>query len=332
MHLRAVPPARDPQVRDAVQRSLARQAAADGVLTRVDAVATHGRSHVDARLRARRWQRRLGSLIVTHNGPLDERQRLWVSLLAAPPGTVVGGLSAAALDGFAGFPPETLTLVAPGASRNQRERILIACDWPVQVHWSTKLDGRDVRPGANPPRTTVARSVVDAASERVAPARSRVLVLAAVQQRLATPASLWDALSRRGRCRNRAVIAESINDAAGGIESLPEDAYNRILVARGLPRPHRQTPVARPDGRYYLDNDWPDLGVRAEIHGIPHLAVQNWEHDLERQNDIAIGLGGLLVFSSWAVRNEPRRVGDQTESMLRRHGWSPMSPASASDA
>jgi hypothetical protein len=146
-------------------------------------------------------------------------------------------------------------------------------------------------------------------------------VLAAVQQRLTTPPLLWNTLSRRGRCRNRAVIAEAIVDATGGIESLPEGEYNRILAERRLPSPVRQAPVRRSDGRMYLDNDWPDLGVRAEIHGIPHLRVGQWDRDLFRQNEITIARGGLLVFSSFAIRHEPGRVGDQTEALLRRHGW-----------
>ena len=148
-----------------------------------------------------------------------------------------------------------------------------------------------------------------------------MLVLAAVQQKLTTTPALWDSLSRRGRCRNRAVIAEAIVDANGGIESLPEGEYNRILELRRIPRPVRQAPVRRPDGRFYLDNDWPEFGIRAEIHGIPHLRVGQWDQDLFRQNEIMIARGGLLVFSSYAVRHEPARVGDQTEALLRRHGW-----------
>ena len=115
----------------------------------------------------------------------------------------------------------------------------------------------------------MARSIVDAASERVAPRRARVLVLAAVQQRLTTPPSLWDALSRRGRCRNRAIIAESVVDASGGIESLPEGEYNALLIDRRLPAPARQTVVARIDGRFYLDNEWDEFRARVEIQGAP---------------------------------------------------------------
>jgi hypothetical protein len=78
----------------------------------------------------------------------------------------------------------------------------------------------------------------------------------------------------------------------------------------------------RRDGRYYLDADWPTWGVRAEIHGVPHSFVANWDQDLLRQNDIAIA-GDLLVFSSYAVRRQAIRVGNQLEAMFRRKGWAP---------
>src|SRR5699024_7775841 len=130
------------------------------------------------------------------------------------------------------------------------------------VHWSTMLGPEDVNGDAVPPRTRLPRSIVDAASERVPVRRSRVLVLAGVQQRLVRPRDLRDALSRRGRCRNRRVITESIADAEGGIASLPEQEFDRIRASRGLPVPHRQRVLRRKDGRYYLDNDWPEWGIR----------------------------------------------------------------------
>jgi hypothetical protein len=143
-----------------------------------------------------------------------------------------------------------------------------------------------------------------------------------MQQRLLTSATLWDALSRRGRCRNRALIAESISDADGGIESLPEHEFALLIRRLRLPEPTRQRVLRRPDGRCFLDADWEKYGVRAEIHGIPHMYVRNWDQDLSRQNDISISGGGLLVFSSFAVRRQADRVGSQLIRMLRSRGYS----------
>jgi hypothetical protein len=300
---------------------LVKAARAAHVLRRTDAGREFGEDVVRAQVLARRWQSPLPHLVVLHNGPLSRVQQMWVSLLAAPPGSVVGGLSAATLHGIRGLSDDALTIVAPGSSRNHAARIVLGSQWPTRMRWSTVLGPEDVDRAAMPPRTQMARSIVDAASERVATRRARVVVLAAVQQRRTSPPALWDALSRRGRCRNRATIAEAIVDATGGIESLAEDEYNRLLVARRLPMPMRQTAIQRADGRFYLDNDWDAFHARAEIHGIPHLNVANWDDDLLRQNEITIARGNLLIFSSHAVRHDPRRVGEQTEALLRRNGW-----------
>jgi hypothetical protein len=88
--------------------------------------------------------------------------------------------------------------------------------------------------------------------------------------------------------RSHRIIAESVRDAEGGIESLPEREFELIRRRVRLPSPNRQQVLRRSDGRYYLDNDWPAFGVRVEIHGIPHMEVRNWDSDLLRQNDLSI--------------------------------------------
>jgi hypothetical protein len=277
---------------------------------------------------AKRWAAPLPHVVVAHNGPLSDEQRMWVALLGAPPGALLHGLSAAVQDGLRGFTPDGLTLVIPGSSCNPaRAQLDLPREWAVNIRWSRVLGRDDVHELAVPPRTRLPRSIVDAASEKVSPLRSRVIVLASVQQRLVTHVALWDALSRRGRCRHRALIVESIRDASGGIESLPEREFELLRRRRGLPAPSRQSVLRRRDGRYYLDNDWPEFGIRAEVHGIPHSEVRNWDYDLLRQNDITIAGGGLLVYSSYAIRHFDTVVGDQLERLFRIRGYHPKDPS-----
>ncbi len=294
-----------------------------GVMTRQAAAGTFGRSRVCAQLAAHRWQAPTPRVIVLHNGPLTQDQLMWSALMSGPPGALLHGLSGAQYDGLRGMTPDQLTVVVPGHSRNCSGRLREFADQcGIGLRWSTMLGPEDVNPLSVPPRTRLPRSLVDAASDRVAKRRARVIVLAGVQQRLLRPVALSEAMSRRGRCRNRAIIAESILDAAGGIESLPEGDFNAIRRRLRIPEPRRQQILQRPDGRYFLDNDWPEFGVRAEIHGIPHYEIQDWDNDLLRQNDISIEGGGLLLFSSYATRHLPDQVGDQLVRMLRRRGWS----------
>lgn len=96
-----------------------------------------------------------------------------------------------------------------------------------------------------------------------------MVVIAAVQQGLVRPGDVREALARRGACRHRAVIVESVLDAIGGIQSLPERDHELLRIRAGLPRPSRQSVRKRADGRCYLDVEWTEYDAACEIHGIP---------------------------------------------------------------
>ena len=288
----------------------------DGVLTAAEACAAFGRGHVRAQLAARRWQRPRRGIIVRHNGPLTAPQTEWVALLGSPPGSALGGMTALLRDGLEGFTSPLPRVVIPEGRRRPAHPLCVP-------HWSRELSDADVHPLRTPRRTRPQRSLVDEASwcawgqER----HARSLVLAGVQQRLVVTRDLRDALTRRGPCRHRRLIIESILDAAGGVQSLPERDFDLIRRERRLPEPDRQSVGRRGDGKYYLDVEWRRYDAGCEVHGIPHLAVRQWESDLERANEISIGGLRLLLFSSYAVRRHQQRVGDQLERLLRRGGW-----------
>lgn len=284
------------------------------VLRSGTAIDRYGAGRVRAQLAARRWQRPVRGVIVTHNGPLTAHQRRLAAVSGCAPGAVLGGLTALSIDGFTGFEEADVHVVLPEGAHRTNE------PWVVS-HWSTMLDDRDVHPLRHPPRTRLARSLVDAASWQRHDRRTRAIVLAGVQQQLVSTRQLRDALGRRGPCRHRALIVESILDATGGIQSLPELDVERIRRRFGLPEPSRQSPARRSDGRYYLDLEWRAYDVAAEVHGIPHLRVLQWEYDLERANEVVIRGPRLLVFSSYAARHHQERVGDQLARLLRRGGW-----------
>lgn len=178
-----------------------------------------------------------------------------------------------------------------------------------------------MHPLRKPPRTRPARSLVDAASWAGSDGRCRLIVISGVQQGVATTGMLREALQRRGACRHRALIVQSILDAAGGIQSLPERDFRQLCHTRGLPGASRQVAVRGKDKRYYLDVEWEQFKVVVEIHGIPHVAIANWDDDLDRANEVVIGDKRLLIFSSCSVRHRPDRVGDQVRRALATAGW-----------
>ncbi|MDO9379291.1 MAG: hypothetical protein Q7T56_10625 [Nocardioidaceae bacterium] len=288
-----------------------------GVVTTSQALALFGQPRLRSELDGRRWRSPARGVVVTHNGPLTEQQRTWVALLASARGSVVGGITALRQDGFTGFATrvEVPRVVQPMGARRPSFG-------DVQVHWSIALDQRDVHPVREPARTRPARSAVDEASWSRDPRRARAIVLAAVQQRLVEPRAVREAVGRRGACRHRGLILESGLDAGGGIQSLPELDFDDLRTGAGIPAPSRQTPVKGADGRFHLDVEWRELGTACEIHGMPHLEVEQWDSDLLRANEITIAGPRLLLFSSYAVRHQQQVVVSQLVRMLRRGGWS----------
>jgi hypothetical protein len=117
------------------------------------------------------------------------------------------------------------------------------------------------------------------------------------------------------------LIDETLDDAAGGIRSVPEADFERIRKRVGLPAPARQHILQRPDGRYYLDADWEQYALSVEIDGIPHLDVLNWDADLDRANEIAINRRTLLRFTSFAVRHSAGAVGAVLTRAFVSRGW-----------
>lgn len=230
------------------------------------------------------------------------------------PLSALGGITALGLDGFRPVATGRPHVVLPeGARRPSSPRAI--------THWSTMLDDRDVHPVRLPRRTRPARSIVDQASWSSTDRAARTVVLASVQQGLATPRGMREALTRRGACRWRSLIVQSVLDSSGGIQSLPERDFDEIRRRRRLPFPTRQRMRKRDDGRAYLDAAWDEFDAACEVHGIPHMLVGQWDADLDRANEVVVAGPRLLAFTSFAVRHRPDRVGDQVEALLRRGGW-----------
>jgi hypothetical protein len=275
-----------------------------GVITTAQALTLMSRHRLYRLTRRGMWQNPARGVLVSHNGPLTPTQRDWVALLAAPEGSVLGGLTALVHDKFDVFARDKPHVVAPISAAP------FAYD-DVELHWSKYLDTRDVHPLRIPPRTRPARSVIDAASWEPDERRARAIVLAAAQRGVVSTRHLREALTRRGTCRHRALIVESYLDAAGGIQSLPERDFDEIRAECRLPPPDRQAVLRRSDGKYYLDARWNRFNLSCEVHGIPHMRVENWDSDLLRLNEVSIRGDRTLVFSSYAIRRLRSTVKDQ---------------------
>jgi very-short-patch-repair endonuclease len=282
-----------------------------GVLTVSAAIRYLGRPAVRWRLASGRWRLVTARVLVTQSGPMTERQRLWASLLAAGDGAVLAGMTAARLSGLAGFDDRQIYVLIPGSRHIRRPP-------GVVVHRSRLLGAADVHPTRQPPRTRLARSLVDAAAWAGTERTARAILAAGVQQRLVTPAQLTHVLQRCQRVPRRALMRTTLADVEGGAEALSELDFCDLVRRFGLPEPDRQFRREDSQGCRWLDAVWDDARLVAEIDGRWHMDARAWWADMQRDNELTIDGYRVLRFPAFAVRDHPEAVAGQIAAALRR--------------
>jgi Protein of unknown function (DUF559) len=292
----------------------------DGVLTTGSALRHMTSKALEWRIASGRWQQPCRGLVVTHSGPLTYRQELWVASLWAGPGSVLGGLTAARLGGFKGFNDhnEPIFVIRP-PGRVQRET---RPPLRIAVHYSRVLDEADVHPTLQPPRTRIARSLIDAAAWRRTDRGTQALLAAGVQQALVLPSHLSAVLDRNRRVHRRRLMIATIGDVAGGSHALSElDFLNFVIRPFRLPAPDRQ--VARSDTqgkRRWLDATWQKARLIVEVDGAGHIEVVKYWNDMDRDNDLKLQGYTTLRYASFAIRYCAAHVASQISQALRGAG------------
>jgi hypothetical protein len=192
----------------------------------------------------------------------------------------------------------------------------------IRLH-QTRHASSELAPGRTPARHNLPRAVVEMASAAHADNRTRAVIAAAVQQRLVRPADLSRVVEARPTLPKRLLIRETIADVAGGAHSLPELDYARALRRARLPAPTRQRKVCRPNGVWYLDNDFDDWLVTVEVNGMQHHDLLASEADDVRRGGLQ-RRGRLVVdISSYTVRRRERVAVLRTAEALMSRGWVP---------
>ena len=287
------------------------RAAEDGVLA-PDVAA--GIPETRRRLRSKAWKA-YGTVVVTHNGPLDEAQRAWVAVLRAGPGAVLAAAWAMRAHGVDVDLPERPQVVVP-AHRS----------WPripdVDIRRSRLLGPEHVHPVRQPPVFRLARATLDATSLCTRPEDVRALLCAPVQQRRLRPGELRDCLALLGPLTGRSVVLRTLDDLELGAQSTHELRFTRGLRRRHLPMPDHQRLCQRPGGKAYLDFWWERYRLHVEIDGLAHLWVGNWLADLARMNELAIGTPATrLRFAGFQLVEQEDQVFHQVVRALVAGGW-----------
>ena len=291
----------------------------DGVLSRQQALTVMSTSAIRRRVTSGRWQAPHRGVIVTHNGPVSAAQHQWIAVLAVgmERPAVLGGLSALLALGLRTLTSRHIHVLLPAGSRER--------DPPdgVVVHRTSSLPRRDVLEQGTPPRTTAARSVVDAAQWATSDNEARLIISTAFQQRLVGGRVVEEVLERMPRAVRRSLIRRTSADAKGG-GSVAEIDLVALCRRAGLPPPTRQVRRVDADGRVrYLDCYWEEWKLHVEIDGAHHMNVESWWADMKRQNALWIPGDRVLRFPAWLVRERPREVLGQIRMALMAAGWIP---------
>ncbi|MQA76941.1 MAG: hypothetical protein GEV10_00425 [Streptosporangiales bacterium] len=273
------------------------------------------RAHVEAQLAAWRWQTLGPLLVVMHNGPLSDRQRLWAAVLSGGIPAALCARTAAAEAGLVGWEAAVVEIVVPRGTRVARPPGI-----SVRVHESRRFTASDVHPTRLPPQTWPARSVIDAAVWTRRPRSACGLVAAAVQQGVCLPEVLTNELELAGKVRHHRLLRSALVDIGGGAQALSEIDFGRLCARFGLPAPERQ--VVRLDAsgrRRYLDavlRTSTGRSVVIEIDGAVHLLPERYWDDMQRDNELTIAGDRHLRFPTVALHLEPAKVAGQIRRAL----------------
>lgn len=263
--------------------------------------------HAANEVSARRWSAWGKHVILLQNAPPIRTQMMWIAVLDAGERSALASHTALEVAGFRGFGKELAdihVLVTRGA------RYVELPD--VRIHESRRFTPSDIVARRGLPRTTPARSAVDAAAWQPWPRYACALVAAVVQQRLCTVRQLQEALAAAGHIRHKAHLTLALRDIAGGAESLGEIDIADLCRRHHVVPPTRQSRRRDRSGRWrYLDCIW-ELAdgsvVVLEIDGSHHLSVEHWEADIKREREVVIGGSRVLRATTVELRLEAEAV------------------------
>ena len=250
--------------------------------------------HVAAQVRAQRWRRIGPRVVVLSTGVLTRSQSRAVALAHAGCGSALAGLTGLEELGLAGWPRDRAhVLVAHGRLPPPLEGVVL--------HQTRTMRAHDLLADRWPACTTAARAAVDAASWERHPRTASGLVLAVVQQRLASRSEILEVLERAGPVRHRALLQAVLVEE--GADSQAEVDVVQILRSIGLGDVRRQVEVDTPEGRCFVD-----IVVRLPDGRLLALEIDGPHHDDPAQREADAAKDAALVAAGYQVLHIPVRL------------------------
>ncbi|HWJ81494.1 MAG TPA: hypothetical protein VNS55_04580 [Nocardioides sp.] len=261
---------------------------------------------VSHRVQTERWQQLTPTVVTTTTGALTREQLLWLGVLHAGDGSLLGGLTAAERLGLRNWQRDDVTVLVP-YGRGLPSHV----DGIRFVRSRRDLEPmrlRTIRPACCRLEPAVLMFAAADRSERTA----QGVLAAVVQQRLSTPELLAQWVGRLAPLRRTKLIERTLADIAGGAQSLAEIDIGRMCGSFGLVPPRRQVRRRDAHGRFrFTDCEWVLADGRTlvlEVDGAFHMEVGHWEEDIARQRGLTDPRRLVVRCTSRELRDEPDQV------------------------
>lgn len=286
--------------RDEVRQLAARQ---HGVVSRQQVyVLGVTRWAVTAEVRAGRWKSlgRQTLLVLAVESPTPRLADFYRAVFEVGADAAIDGVSALQAAGLAGYDETAVPVSVSKGSRFSR---------PAGVHvHETRRRRREDLVGIGLPRVRAHVAAVRGSLWARTNRQGALVLVMAVQQRIARVPDIADAFQAVKRHRRRGFLLAVLRDIADGAQAMGELDFARLCRRRGLPKPDRQVVRRGRDGRVYLDVFW-DRWRSSQIH------------DTIRQNDLTVEGESVLRVPVVGLRDCPDTYLEQLEALLRRSGW-----------
>lgn len=247
------------------------------------------------------------------NGTLSTVGEHWAAVFQGGPRACLDGASALVAAGLERFEVDRVRVSVPRGARVRRNR-------RFNIRQTRRWVADDIV-GVGIPRTRPATAAVRGALWARSNREATYLVVATVQQGLATPRAIGEELLRVQRDKRRLLLHAVVNELLDGARALGELDVVKELRRRELPAPARQVLRCDERGRYYLDLYWPAFRLVVEIDGIHHAWAENIVGDALRQNDLVLDGDTVLRLPLLGLRLRPEEFFAQVERALRSGGW-----------
>ncbi len=244
-------------------------------------------------------------VVSTTTGTLTWTQRAWMGVLHAPPGSLLGGLTAARVHGLRNWDRDEITVLVrdtddiPGVAGVRFTR--------------TRRDMGAMRlSGTWAPVCRLEPAVLLFAGYTRSTRTACGLLAAVVQQRRTTPEALLDWIELMRPLRRARLFRSTLRDIAGGSESMAELDVGIMCRRFDLRAPDRQTPRRDARGaRRYTDCEWQLVDGRVvvlEVDGAFHMEVEHWVADMPRERSLVLDGSVVLRCSAMELRRDPASI------------------------